>query len=449
MNYGKLKLPIAVALLAFLCFTSTCFAEEQATNYSGDFWSRSTLTGDWGGVRNDWAQKGITFDINLTQVGQGDIGGGKKTGWEYGSRGNITLNVDAQKLGLWPGGFLMVEVEGNFGNDVNFDTGALMPVNSSQFFPMPGRNQLNIPAVTFTQFLSEYAGVFVGKLDTTSGDANEFAHGKGDAQFFNLALNINPVASLAGPSSTLGGGVMVLPTKDPNAAVISISAISSDGKANNSGFDTLFKGNTTYAAEGRVKTDFFGLTGHQLVGGMYSTKSFASLDQSLRFIIENGTIEQKNNSWCFYYNFDQYLYEMKKGSGHGVGIFGRFGASDGNPNPMHYFYSIGIGGKGVVPGRALDAFGLGYYFIDVSNPKFTAPIETREFLRDEYGVEAYYNIAITPWLKLTPDIQFVRPAQKQVIDFSKKDVFGTLIPAIIKDSISTATVIGLRLQLIF
>jgi porin len=75
---------------------------------------------------------------------------------------------------------------------------------------------------------------------------------------------------------------------------------------------------------------------------------------------------------------------------------------------LHYFYSIGIGGKGGVPGQALDAFGLGFYFIDIEHPRFTGPLETREFLRDEYGVEAYYNLAVTPWARLTPDIQVIR-----------------------------------------
>jgi porin len=171
------------------------------------------------------------------------------------------------------------------------------------------------------------------------------------------------------------------------------------------------------------------------MGFAYSNKTFTSLDQSLRFILENRTIEKQNGSWAFYYNFDQYLYEPEKGSGQGIGIFGRFGASDGNPNPMHFFYSFGVGGKGIIPGRPLDQFGIGFYYIDVSNPKFTGPLTTRDFLRDEYGFEAYYNVAITPWLKLTPDIQVIRPAQKQVITSGK--------------GIDTASVLGFRLQLIF
>jgi carbohydrate-selective porin OprB len=102
--------------------------------YSGDFWHRSTLTGDWFGVRNDLAAKGITFDMSLTQVGQGVVGGGKDEAWKYGGRGDLTFNLDTQKLGLWPGGFLTVEVEGNFDSAVNTKTGALMPVSSNQIW---------------------------------------------------------------------------------------------------------------------------------------------------------------------------------------------------------------------------------------------------------------------------------------------------------------------------
>ena len=35
------------------------------------------------------------------------------------------------------------------------------------------------------------------------------------------------------------------------------------------------------------------------------------------------------------------------------------GASDGNPNPVKFAFLAGIGGKGVVPGRPQDSFGVG------------------------------------------------------------------------------------------
>jgi len=77
--------------------------------YSGDIWSRSTLTGDWWGIRNQLAEKGITFDINITQVGQGVVDGGLNGAWQYGGRGDTVMNVDSGKLGLWPGGFFNFE----------------------------------------------------------------------------------------------------------------------------------------------------------------------------------------------------------------------------------------------------------------------------------------------------------------------------------------------------
>ena len=447
----KRSIVFALIILAVgIFFSAQVGAEETsaAKLYSGDFWSRTTLTGDWGGTRNEWAAKGVAFDINLNQTGMSVINGGKNQGWEYSGRGNLTLNVDTQKLGLWPGGFLTVEVEGNYNRSINPDTGAISPVNTNQLFPMPGKDNLNIPAVTFMQFLSHNFGVVLGKLDTTSGDANEFAHGKGDKQFFNLAFNLNPALLLTTPNSVLGAGVIILPTKDPEAAIISMMVIDSNGKANRSGFDTAFEGNNTYAMEGRVRTDFFGMTGHQLMGALYSTKNFSSLEQDslllLKGIIQNGKLdaEKQDSSWAVYYNFDQYLYEPKKGQG--IGVFGRFGASDGEANPVHYFCSLGVGGKGVMNSRPNDAFGIGYYYMDISNPKLTGIFKDREFLRDEYGVEAYYNIAITPWMKLTPDVQFVRPAQKDVLQIDKEALLLSK-----KKSVDTVTVVGIRLQVIF
>jgi porin len=270
-----------------------------------------------------------------------------------------------------------------------------------------------------------------------SGDANEFAHGKGDTQFFNLAFSINPVA-LVTPYSTLGGGVIVLPTKDPNEAILQALVVSASGKATTDGFDDLDEDNLIFATEGRVRTGLFGLTGHQLLGALYSNREYTSIDQRLGFVIENRALESSQDTWAVYYNFDQFLYETDKSAGRGVGIFGRFGASEGNPNPAQYVFSFGVGGKGVVPSRDLDRFGIGYYYIIVDNPTLQGPFVTRSFLEDEWGFEVFYNLALTPWMLLTPDIQVVGPAQK-------RSVTGLLA----SESVDVATVLGVRLQLIF
>src|SRR5262245_30617976 len=201
------KLAVVVLFIAFqvavLPAATNAAGAPPPNPYSGDLWTRSTLSGDWWGLRNDLAAKGVTLDMSLTQAAQGIVHGGKDTGWQYsGGRGDIILNLDSQKLGLWPGGFLNLEAEGNFipadklGKSINGKAGALMFVNSNQAYPTPAGDNFNLPALNFTQFLSPYFGLTIGKYATVTnngGDMNEFAHGKGDTQFMNLALNVNPI----------------------------------------------------------------------------------------------------------------------------------------------------------------------------------------------------------------------------------------------------------------
>jgi carbohydrate-selective porin OprB len=91
-----------------------------------------------------------------------------------------------------------------------------------------------------------------------------------------------------------------------------------------------------------------------------------------------------------------------------------------------------------IPSRALDQFGIGYYYSSVNNPTFQHPLFTRTFLRDEWGFEAYYNVALTPWLLLTPDVQVIGPSQEQQTIRQRS-----------AESVGTATVLGVRGQLIF
>jgi len=425
-----------LAAVIFLGGGSVASAAEpdSARTYAGDFLTRSTMTGDWGGVRDEWARNGITVNADVTQTDQGVVSGGKDSSWQYGGRGNLTVNMDTGKMGLWPGGFLTVELEGSWGNAVNSATGALMTVNTNQAFPVVGETVFAVPAVSLRQLLSKDVSLVVGKLDTiATGDLNAFAHGKGDDQFMNLAFNVNPVLIMTVPYSTLGVGVVYMPATDPGAVVASLSLVSAVGEANTSGFSELSANALTVTGEARWRTDFFGQTGHQLLGFTYCNNEFTSLDQRLGAFLPTAQIQKKTGSWSAFWNFDQYLYEPQKRSGQGVGIFGRLGVADGNPNPARFFASLGLGGKGLA-GRPYDDFGIAWYYLDVASPTFATDIGTRQVLGNEHGFEAYYTFALTRWALLTADLQVVNPSQKATRDGKQID---------------TDTVLGIRLKLVF
>ena len=81
---------------------------------------------------------------------------------------------------------------------------------------------------------------------------------------------------------------------------------------------------------------------------------------------------------------------------------------------VKYFGNIEVGGKNVFAGRPDDRFGVGYYYTNISNPQLMTPFGDFRFLRDEHGMEAFYNFALTPWAHLTPNIQVIRGAQRQI-----------------------------------
>ncbi len=88
-----------------------------------------------------------------------------------------------------------------------------------------------------------------------------------------------------------------------------------------------------------------------------------------------------------------------------MGLYVQTGLGDGNPNPIRWFLSAAVCGNTSLPGREGDTFGVGFYDLGLS----TQAKDLVPGLRDEYGVELFYNLRITPGCHLTPDIQVLHP----------------------------------------
>src|SRR5208282_6233603 len=85
---------------------------------------------------------------------------------------------------------------------------------------------------------------------------------------------------------------------------------------------------------------------------------------------------------------------------------------DDNPSAIDWFASAGISGASPIRARQRDTFGFGYYYAGVSAPlKDLAPRLLP--LKDEQGVELYYNVAVTPWCQITPDLQMIAPFRER------------------------------------
>jgi porin len=201
---------------------------------------------------------------------------------------------------------------------------------------------------------------------------------------------------------------------------------------------------------GQLTVKPFGLLGHQSLGVMWNDKRRFSLNQdptnlatlllqerfprlanpgpvleqilAARFpalLVSARPPNHDSSSWALTYAFDQYFWQLDGNPHHGLGVFFAFGASDGNPNPIQYSYLGGIGGRGVVPGRPDDTFGVA-----VARTQFSSafvPFLRQQLnlgLQKEDAIEMYYNWALTPWLNFTADLQVVNPALKRALNDS-------------------------------
>jgi porin len=394
----------------------TCACQQAAPappapQFGGCLCCRPKLTGDWHGRRGCYAQNGITLDADVTQFYFGVVEGGLDRKFDYGGHGDYVMNMDLGKLGVHEGLFLKLRAEHRFGEDISDDVGSFIPATLLPGLPVRDHEDLYLTNVLFTQALSESFVVFAGKMDTLDGDANAFAHKRGKDQFSNLAFVGNPVFLRTIPYSTLGAGFSILREAEP---IFTYTLLNSTDTTRTSGFDELFEEGVAMAAELRLPTCFLGMPGHQLFGGAWNSRDFVTFGQDPRVILPDVPFAEQSGSWALYWNMDHYLYVDPCDPKRGCGVFGRAAIGDDNVGPLHYFLSAGIGGNSTIRGREADTFGVGYYYAGSSDQ--VGPILEALLgpIGDGQGVELFYNIAVTPWFRLTPDLQVLIPFREEV-----------------------------------
>ena len=358
---------------------------------------------------------GITLDISTTAYYQGTASGGLHDGFEFGGRSDYILNVDGQKAGLWPGLFINLHGETVYGDSANLFTGAVVPVNIGRAHPVFSGTAGALTNVRFTQALSENFVLYAGKINTIDNVQQPFMPGRGlDAGFMNATLVWNVILARTLNYAALGAGAAILQHGYP---VFSLTVYDTNDASTRTGFDKLFDNGALIYPTVSLPTNFFGMPGHQSLWGAYSSGRYAIVSpQSLTLLPQVlqgqlpltalGTFER--GSWWMTYLFDQALWVDPEDKTRNWGVFGNFGVSDGKPNPIKWDAIVGIGGSSPIPGRKRDTFGAGYFYLGYSDDfknvaRLVVPV------RDERGLELFYNAAVTPWCHMTADLQVITP----------------------------------------
>jgi len=375
------------------------------------------VSGDWGGVRSRWKEKGVTMEFRLTQFAQGTVKGGVRKEEEYTGKFKTEFKFDFGKLWGWNGWHGVVATDTRFAGPLLGGTGAINPVNTQALVPGPEGTLFTFGAVNLTKIIpidmkkGNLVAVSFGRFDMLDLIDEDFFGGAGIDRFFNMA-QIGPLTVLRQvPLITNGATVAWVKGGQP---FITLAVIDPNDHSTDPGLAELFEDGVSFAPAINFPTKYWGKSGKHTIGGAITTKAYTPFDAIRQIIIPGppvNPVEPKRGSWSINYVFRQYIVERAPRDG--WGFFTQVSFADKATSPITTFFDLGLGGNGLFKSRPRDEFGISYAYTDLSK----VLKDNLDLLRiggrprPEHQVEAFYNFHITPWLRLTGDLQIIRPTR--------------------------------------
>lgn len=417
---------------------ATAAAGAHVSPFDGDLGDRPFLLGSLGGTRDALGANGIGVNVYSTQFYQGVASGGADQEFDFNGRLDYLLNVDGAKAGLWQGFFVSLHGETRYGDAIGYSSGSLMPVNTGRLFPQPTDTITALSGVKFTQALSENFVTFAGKINTLDELKQPYAGGRGVDAFMNLSLTLPVAVARTVPYSTLGAGFAVLRDMQP---IFTMMVLDTNNTPTTTGFESFFNNGATILTRLETPVTLLGRPGHQAIWGTYSSGTYSNLSPTPYFDPEFGLrfpSGSDTGSWSIVYSADQAIYVDPHNPQRSWGLFTNIGLADDAPSPVRWSANVGLGGSSPLESRPLDTFGVGYAFVNYSTPiQQLAP--RLQPIGNDHVVECFYNIALTPWFHITPDLQILVPAREQTLALLPRN----------RDSIDTAIVVGIRAKIEF
>jgi porin len=397
-----------VTILVLLGATQISIADDIKSSEEDvlcGIWERETLTNDLFGLNTALADSGIEMALSTTQIYQQNVRGGTSThrgAGRFSGSYELELEADLEKLIGVEGGNLYILTEGSYSDGIDAPSvGSFFGVNGDA----GGNRSIDVTELWYEQAMLEGSlRVRFGKLNLTGGfehhncpvsfDCSSYANDEA-VQFLNGALVNNP--SIPFPENGLGIAVHYSSTR---LWYVSAAVADAQADARETGFKTTFQDEAYFfyifetGITPQLSSDNGPLQGAYRAGLWYDPQPKAHSDSSENYRDDVG----------FYVTCDQMLIKENDDTedNQGLGGFFRFGYADSKKNDLANFWSIGFQYHGLLDDRDDDVIGLGFaqgFFSDYASTTYTDDYES--------ALELYYNIQVTPWLNVSPSIQYI------------------------------------------
>ncbi len=379
-----------------------------ATLAAVTIWASPAAADDWlqpvVNLQRSLAALGISLGGGVTGFGQGIAAGGSTDGFPWGGKADVLLGLDGSKLGLWPGLSLSAHFEQDFGQSVNERSdGAILPVNTALGLPTLGGTKTDLSLIV-TQKFGDVVTISLGKFNMLDVAARTpLMGGGGETTFWNIGLAA-PVSGVT-PPYIVGG----IATVKASPATFTLMFYDPRNAQDLGVIEHPFTQGTTTSLSAMVPITLFGLTGYHTLRFVYSTADGFNFDEVPQLFLpsKSQTKLTKQGYYFASYSLQQFLWQDPANPGRGWGFFVQISGSDANPNPIGNTVIIGVGGS--TSRRPDDRWGVAWCDYLFSRHLRNALAAFGEGLNDERVLEAYYDTAVAPHVRLGPDTQVIWP----------------------------------------
>jgi porin len=397
---------------------SSAFAAEPDYSAQNDWLSRGTLTGDWGGVRRQLDEAGIKLEAHHTSESGYNPSGGFKQAARYTQQFDINADLDLERLAGLRGGEVFITFAHRMGRSLSADAiGNIFAVQEV----FGGGRVVRLVALHYQQKLLNDQLLFdvgwepVGNYFASS-PAVYCAYFQNLATcgtlFFNGSWGNYPVGQWGArvqyeprPGFSVSTGVYQV---DPN-----------HGKASR-GLDLNFRGTgilTPFEVRWASERGLFGLPSEYKVGGYFDSSRAPDVFTDVNGLpagLTGAPFVQHNGRWGAYALATQMVFREAPQGKRGLSLFGMAYTADPETATFSRFLVGGAIYQGTFPGRDDDYVGVAFGELRFNDRRIrfqrdqnsvtpgAVDVQTRESV-----VEVDYNVAVTPWLQVRPNIQYV------------------------------------------
>jgi porin len=407
---------LLIGSLSIVVLSCSRTSAQSSNDDTRDWLSRDTMTGNWGGIRTRLERAGISLRGHYVSEIASNPSGGRFRTARYTQQFDFGANLDLHRLARIPGGEVLITFADRKGDSLSADALGNNKFAVQEVFG--GGQNLRLVELHYRQELLNKQLLFdIGWAPVGSN----FATSKIYCSYFQTlatcgTLQLNNGDWLNWPFAQWGAMVRLRPRPD---YYVSTGVYQANPVHATEGLNLTFAGTgviVPFEVGWLPGQGGHGMPGEYKLGGYYDSAKAPDVFLDINGLpsgLTGAPFAQHNGRWGVYALATQMVYREASGGKRGLGLFAMVTASDPKTETFHFFY-VGAYYQGTFSRRDADLVSL-LFTHGGFNSRLTRFQEDRNRVSPgALGIQKYenvaeldYAIAVTPWLQVQPNLQYV------------------------------------------